>query len=120
MQTNLQYKIALGYAALGGIGWLTIALRQWTIRRRYTDAAVRFFATGDGERGRRAMEVAGARLSEVLIAGLVMAVFAIAAIALLRRTWNAWDWTTAITGLATVLSLILLCASPRVIYAAPW
>jgi hypothetical protein len=66
------------------------------------------------------MEVAGARLSEVLIALLLMAVFVIAAIALFRRTWNAWDWTTAITGLATVFSLILLCASGRVIYAAPF
>ncbi len=120
MAGNLQYKIALGYAVLGGAGWMTIALRQWIIRRRYIDAAGRFFAEGDGERGRRAMEVAGARLSEVLIALLLMAVFAIATIALLRRSWNAWDWTTAITGLATVFSLILLCASGRVIYVAPF
>ncbi len=120
MQTNLEYKIVLGYAALGGMGWLTIALRQWTIRRRYTDAATQFFAGGDGERGRRAMEVAGARLSEVLIAVLIMVVFGIAAVALFRRSWNAWDWATAITGLVTVLSLILLCASGRVIYAAPF
>ncbi len=120
MPANLQYKIALGYAVLGGAGWMTIALRQWIFRRRYIDAASRFFAEGDGELGRRAMEVAGARLSEVLIALLLMAVFAFAAIALLRRSWNAWDWTTAITGLATVFSLILLCASGRVIYAAPF
>jgi hypothetical protein len=120
MPANLQYKIALGYAVLGGAAWMTIALRQWVFRRRYIDAAGRFFAEGDGELGRRAMEVAGARLSEVLIALLLMAVFAVAAIALLRRSWNAWDWTTAITGLATVFSLILLCASGRVIYAAPF
>ena len=120
MPANLQYKIALGYAVLGGAGWMTIALRQWIFRRRYIDAAGRFFAEGDGELGRRAMEVAGARLSEVLLALILMAVFAIAAIALSRRSWNAWDWTTAITGLATVFSLILLCASGRVIYAAPF
>lgn len=120
MPANLQYKIALGYAVLGGAGWMTIALRQWIFRRRYVDAASRFFAEGDGELGRRAMEVAGARLSEVLLALILMAVFAIAAIALSRRSWNAWDWTTAITGLATVFSLILLCASGRVIYAAPF
>ncbi len=120
MQTNLEYKLALGYAALGGFGWLTLAFRQWTIRRRYTTAAQSFLAQGDGETAQRALQFAGARLSEALIAAALAAVFTLAAAALLRRTWNAWDWATATVGIASVLSLVMLCASGRVIVAAPF
>jgi hypothetical protein len=120
MLTNLEYRIALGYAAVMGTGWLTIALRQWTIRQRYTQAAYQFFAREEGESGRLALGIAGARLSEVLIATLIMIVFAAAAVSLYRRSWNAWDWATVIVGLATVGSLIFLCASGRVIFAAPF
>ena len=120
MRTNLEYKIALGYAAVMGTAWLSIALRQWTIRRRYTEAAYRFFAEGDGERGSVALGIAGARLSEVVIATVVMGVFAVAAVALYRRSWNAWDWATVAVGIASVGSAIFLCASGRVIYAAPF
>ena len=120
MLTNLEYRIALGYAAVMGTGWLTVALRQWTIRQRYTQAAYQFFAREEGESGRLALGIAGARLSEVLIATLIMLVFAATAVSLYRRSWNAWDWATVIVGLATVGSLIFLCASGRVIFAAPF
>ena len=120
MQPNLEYRAALGYALLGATGWLAVALRQWIYRNRYIAAAGQYFAAGDGELGRRSMEVAGARLSEVIIAVVLMAVFAFAAVALSRRTWNAWDWASAATGIATVCSVIFLCASGRVIYAAPF
>ena len=120
MQTNLEHKLALGYAALGGFGWLTLAIRQWTLRQRYTAAAHSFLERGDGETAQRALQFAGARLSEALIAAALTIVFTIAAVALVRRTWNAWDWATATVGLATVLSTVLLCASGRVIVAAPF
>jgi hypothetical protein len=112
--------VALGYALLAATGWLAVALRQWIYRSRYIAAARQYFATGDGELGRRAMEVAGARLSETLIAAVLVTIFAFAAVALSRRTWNAWDWASAATGIATVCSTIFLCASGRVIYAAPF
>src|SRR3712207_1098238 len=114
------YRAALGYAALGAFGWFTIAVRQWIFRRRYIDGATQFYAEGDGERGRRALEVAGGLLSEVVISAVLVAVFVAAAWALLRRTWNAWDWATAIVGVAAVLSSVFLCASGRVIFAAPF
>ena len=120
MQTNLEYKLALGYAAVVGTGWLAIALRQWTIRQRYSRAAARFYADGQGESARLALGIAGGRLSEVIIAGLLMLVCVAAAVALYRRTWNGWDWATIVTGVATVGSLVFLCAAGRVIYAAPF
>jgi hypothetical protein len=120
MQSNFEYWLALRYAAIGGTGWLAVAIRQWLIRKRYSDAAAQFLAEGNGESARLALGIAGARTSEVLIAALVMMVFAFSAVVLYRRTWNGWDWATAITGLATVPSLIFLCASGRVIYAAPF
>lgn len=99
---------------------MAIAVRQWLIRGRYGEAARRLFEQGDVELGRRATEIAGARLSEVFISAALVAVFALAAVALYRRTWNAWDWATAGVGIATVLSAILLCAAGRVIYAGPF
>jgi hypothetical protein len=120
MHANLAYRLAMGYAVLGGTGWLAVAIRQWLIRQRYTDAASQFYAAGNGESGRLAAGIAGARASEVIIAALVMLVFAISAVALYRQTWNSWDWATAIAGLATVASLIFLCAARRVIFAAPF
>ncbi len=120
MRGNFDYRLALAYAALGALGWLVVGLRQWIFRLRYMEGAARFYAEGDGERARRAMEIAGGRSSEALIALAVAAVFLLAVGGLLLRTWNAWDWATAGVGIATVLSSILLCASGRVIFAAPF
>lgn len=120
MQPNLEHRLSLAYALIGGTGWLAVAIRQWLIRKRYSDAATQFYAEGNGESARLALGIAGARASEVLIAVLVMLVFALSAVVLYRRTWNGWDWATAITGIATVASLIFLCAAGRVIYAAPF
>jgi hypothetical protein len=120
MQSNLEHRLALAYAVIGGTGWLAIAIRQWLIRVRYSQAADRFYAERNGESARLALGIAGARASEVIIATLLMLVFVVAAVALYRRTWNGWDWATVVTGLATVASLIFLCAAGRVIYAAPF
>ena len=116
---NLEYRAALGYAAVAGTGWLTIAIRQWTIRQRYMEGAARFFAEGNGENARLALGIAGGRLAEAVIAALVMAVFFVAAVALGRRTWHSWDVATVTVGIAAVISLVMLCASGRVIYFAP-
>jgi len=120
MRSSLEYRLALGYAALAGLGWFMVAVRQWTIRDRYSRAAVQFYAEGDGESGLLAYGIAGARLSEVGIAAILVLVFAGVGLALARRTWNGWDWATAIAGTATVVSLVFLCASGRVIAAAPF
>ena len=120
MQTKLIYKIALGYAAAMATGWLTIAIRQWIIRQRYSAAARQLVSEGSIDAGRRAMEIAGGRQSEVVIALGLMVVFVAVAVALFRRTWNSWDWATAVIGLATVPSAVFLCAAGRVIYAAPF
>jgi hypothetical protein len=116
----VEYRIALGYAVLAATGWIAIAGRQWLYRQRYGEAARGFFQQGDVELGRRATEVAGARLAEVLIAAGLVGVFTLAAVALYRRSWNAWDWASAGVGIASVLSIILLCAAGRVIYAGPF
>lgn len=120
MQPILEYRLSLAYALIGGTGWLAVAIRQWLIRKRYSDAATQFFAQGNGESAQLALGIAGARTSEVIIATLLVLVFTFSAVVLYRRTWNGWDWATAITGIATVLSLIFLCAAGRVIYAAPF
>lgn len=116
----MEYKIVLGYALLAATGWVAMAARQWLIRGRYDQAAQQLFEQGNVDLGRRATEIAGARLSEVFISAGLVAVFALAAVALYRRTWNAWDWATAGVGIASVLSIILLCAAGRVIYAGPF
>ncbi len=120
LQPSAEYRIALGYAILATTGWIAVAGRQWLYRQRYSEAARGFFEEGNVELGRRATEVAGARLAEVLIAAGLVGVFTLAAVALYRRTWNAWDWASAGVGIASVLSLILLCAAGRVIYAGPF
>ena len=120
MRSNLEYRLTLAYAALGATGWLGVALRQWLIRQRYTNAATEFFEQGNGESAQLALGIAGARTSEAIIAALVMLVFVFCSVVLYRRTWNGWDWATAVTGLATVPSVIFLCASGRVIYVAPF
>lgn len=120
MRTTLEYRLALGFAALATTGWLAVAGRQWLIRQRYSQAAEQFYAGGDGERARQALGIAGGRMSEAIIAGMLVMVFAVVAVALSRRTWNGWDWATAVVGVATVVSLVFLCAAGRVIYAAPF
>ncbi len=119
-ESGAEYWIALGYAMLAATAWIAIGVRQWLYRQRYGEAARRFFEQGDLELGRRATEVAGARLAEVLIAAGLVGVFTLAAVALYRRTWNAWDWASAGVGIVSVLSTILLCAAGRVIYAGPF
>jgi hypothetical protein len=120
MQTRFEYYLALAYAAVASLGWFIVAVRQWTVRERYSAAALQFYAEGNGASGLAAMGIAGARLSEVYIAAILMAIFSIIGVALARRTWNGWDWASALAGLATVPSLIFLCASGRVIFAAPF
>src|SRR3954453_547043 len=120
MRTNFEYKLALGYAAACSAGWFIIAVRQWIFRQRYLAAAVQFLAQGDGDRAQLATQIAGGRLSEVIISMVITVVVAVAAVSLYRRTWHAWDVATVAIGLVAVFSTILVCASGRVIYAAPF
>jgi hypothetical protein len=119
MRATLQYKLTLGFAAVGVLGWLSFAIQQWIAQRTYASAAVQSFRGQDADRGVQAMEIAAARQLEYWLAAATLIVFGVAAVALLRRTWNAWDWATAIVGGATVLSGLLLCGSSRVRLAVP-
>ena len=115
---NIFWWLTLGYAALVGMGWLTLAMRRLLQWRQYNQI---LGAAGqvDAETLRSQIGFVGAVRVDMLFAFGTAAVFAYAAAAVSRRTWNGWDHATVAIGFMTVLSLIMLCASGRVMRFIP-
>lgn len=111
---------ALGYAALVGTGWLSVAINRWLRWRFYTASAEGVAASGNLEQADRINQFAGSFLVDMGYGLVVAAVCAFVIIALHRRSWNAWDYATVAAGGAAVLSAIFICASDRVMFFIPF
>jgi hypothetical protein len=116
---DLGWWAALGYAALAMLGWLTVGLARWSQWRGVLSRAATIAAQGDAETAARGQAFAGGIAVDMGYAFATAAVFAFVAAALIRRSWNAWDYATIATGFTMVLSLIFLCAFERVMRFIP-
>ncbi len=116
---NIFWWLTLGYAALAGMGWLTLAMRRLLQWLQYNQILRATAGQVDAETLRAQVGFVGAVRVDLLFAVGTAAVFGYAAAALVRRTWNAWDHATLAIGTLTVFSLIMLCASGRVMRFIP-
>jgi len=111
---------AVGYGGLVGFGWLTIAIYKLLRWRYYAANADIFAASGDLERADQIRLFGGSILVDMGYGLLAAAVGAFVVFALLRRSWNAWDYATVTAWFATLGSGIFLCASTRVMFWLPF
>jgi hypothetical protein len=117
--SNLWWWLALGYAALAMLGWLTLGMRRWFEWRGVLSRAAALAAQGDTETALRGEAYAGGVAVDMGYAFATAAVFALVAALLMRRSWNAWDYATIVIGFTAVLSSIFLCAFERVMAFIP-
>lgn len=117
---HMLWWIALGYAGLVAFGWLVLALRRLLYWRTAVGTAEAFAAEGNAEQANRIADFAGSLLVDMGYGLATAAVCAFVAFALLRRSWNAWDYATVAAGFATVLSGIFICASDRAMFFIPF
>lgn len=112
---NIFWWLTLGYAALVGMGWLTLAMRRVLQYVQYNTAlqAAALNPAIDAELLERQIGFVGSVRVDFLFAFATAAIFAFAVAALARRTWNAWDYATIAVGFPAVLSLVYLCAPQR-------
>jgi len=116
---NLWWWLTIGYAALAGLAWLTFGIARllyWQSTQANIAAAMAQNQTVLAQAGRQFANILATHMAFAFPVALVCA---FAAIALARRSWNAWDYATLAVGFAAVFSLILLCASERVLYFVP-
>lgn len=115
----LWWQVALGYAALGVVGWLMLGIRALVERRGVLGRVALLLEEGNSDLAQGGINYAGSLLVDMGFAFGAAAIFAFVAAALFRRTWNAWDYATIVIGFAGVLSLIFLCARGRIMVALP-
>jgi hypothetical protein len=109
----------IGYAGLAILGWLalgTARLLYWISTQRNISAAT---AQGDLQLALDGRAFAGGLAVDMVFAFGTAAVLIYAAVAIWRRTWNGWDHATLAVGALTVFSLIMLCASGRIMQFIP-
>ncbi len=116
---NVWWLAAVGYAALAGFMWLFLGIRRLLQWRTYMAGAEAVEAQGNLEQAARIQAFAGSFIMDMGYAFLVALVCAFTIAALLRRSWNAWDYATVAVGFVAVLSLIFLCASDRIMFFIP-
>lgn len=116
---NIFWWLTLGYAALACLGWLTVGMQRFLYWQRIMAQVAATRAQGDVELAGRGEAFAGSLVVDMVFAFGAAAVFAFAAIALSRRSWNAWDYATVAAGALTVLTGIYLCAYPRLMFFIP-
>ncbi|HEX6289191.1 MAG TPA: hypothetical protein VFZ66_08360 [Herpetosiphonaceae bacterium] len=113
------WGVALGYAVLAMLGWLTLGIMRWSERRGVLSRVQALLAQRDIERAMQGWDYAGGVAVDMGYAFAAAAVFAFVAAALFRRTWNAWDYATIAIGFTACLSLIFLCAFERIMALIP-
>lgn len=113
------WQLALGYAALGVIGWLLLGIRALSERRGVQSRAAALLEQGNTDLALGGINYAGSLQVDMGFAFAAAAIFAFVAAALFRRTWNAWDYATIVIGFAGFLSLVFLCARGRIMVAMP-
>lgn len=116
---RLSWGVTLGYAVLVGLGWLTFAMSR-LLYWRSTQANIAVAAAqGDVELADRGRAFAGSLQVEMGFGFAAAVIFAFVAVALMRRSWNAWDHATLVIGFTTMLTAILVCARGRVFLFLP-
>jgi hypothetical protein len=113
------WQLALAYAALAMLGWLTIGMQKVFEWRAVLGRVAALAAQGDTDLAISGQNYAGSLVVDMLYAFGAAAIFGFAAVLLLRRSWNAWDYATITIGFAGVLSLIFLCARGRIMVFLP-
>lgn len=116
---NFWWWLTLTYAGLVGLLWLYRGMSRLLQWRTYMATAEMVAAQGDLERAGQIQAFAGSVVVDMGYALITAAIFAFAAFALLRRSWNAWDYVTVVVGFVVVLSLIFLCARNRIMFFIP-
>ncbi len=116
---NFWWWLALAYAALVGFLWLYLGISRLLQWRTYMAGAEIVAAQGDLERAGQIQAFAGSLVVDTGYALGTAAISAFAAFALLRRSWNAWDYATVVVGFVAVPSLIFLCARHRIMFFIP-
>jgi hypothetical protein len=109
----------VGYAGLAIVGWLMVGLARLlyliSTQRNIRAAA----AQGDLVLAQQGSAFAGGLAVDMLFAFGTAAILSYAAVAISRRTWNAWDHATLAVGALTVFSAIMLCARGRIMFFIP-
>ncbi len=111
---------AVSYGGVMAFGWLVLAiykLLRWRTRMAHADA---IGAGGDLELADQVRAFAGSLLVDMGYGLFAAAIGAFVVFALLRRSWNAWDYATVTAWFATLGSGIFLCASNRVMFWLPF
>lgn len=129
MSDELQYRLAFGYAACAALGWGVIGflrLQRWqnylavaAQRLEQAQTAAPDLLQALQQERDAILRFGGSLAVDGGYAVVVALIFAFIAFKLRQATWNGWDWATAITGGAAVLSLLLLCARGRVMAIIP-
>jgi hypothetical protein len=116
---QLAWLATLGYAALAGLGWLMFGMAR-LLYWRTTQANIAAAETaGDLVLADRGRAFAGSLAVEMGFGFVAAAIFGFVAVALARRSWNAWDHATLVIGFTTVLTAVLVCARGRVFLFLP-
>lgn len=118
-QSPIWWWLALGYAGVIGLGWLTLGMSRLLQYRRYMALATAEATQGNLEQSNRIVAFAGALLVDMGYAFATAAVAAFVLVALTRRSWNAWDYATIAIGFTAFLSLVFLCARGRIMAFMP-
>lgn len=116
---QLSWWVTLGYAVLVGLAWLTFALRQLLYLRTTRANIAAAIERGAADLALEGIQFVGSLQIEVGFGFVAAAIFAFVAIALVRRTWNAWDHATLLIGFTTVLTAVLICARGRIFLFLP-
>ena len=118
-RSNLFWWLTLAYAALVGFSWLTLGLMRLTYWRSVMAQVNAAVAQGDIPLANRGRAFAGGIAVDMGFALATAAIFAFVAVALARRTWNAWDYATTVIGFVTVFASIFICARGRIMLFIP-
>lgn len=109
-----------GYAGLAAFGWLAVAIYKFLLWRTRSAEAGIAAANGDPEFANQIRGFAGSLLVDTGYGVLATAISAFVLLALLRRSWNAWDYATVAAWFATLASGIFLCVNTRVMFWLPF
>lgn len=110
---------AIGYAGLAAFGWLFVTIERFLRWRTYTATAQQIADSGNAQRANEIQVFAGTLVTDLVWCLATAAVFAFVGAALLRRSWNAWDYATVVLGIATLISTFFFCARDRVMFFMP-
>jgi hypothetical protein len=117
---HILWWVTIGYAGLAALGWLSVAIYKvlrWRTRSAQAGIAA---ANGDLEFADQIQGFAGSLLVDMGFALVAVAVCTLVTVALLRRSWNAWDYATVTAWCATLASGIFVCANTRVMFWLPF